>query len=373
MYDFIKSSITLLIILIPIVAILLHLLFKNSVFKSIGLIWVISTVLASLNSEAKVLFEEYTRAFAIPVNIIIIGTGLYLASLKVKIPLKEMVDDLVKLSKGNIDLEINSQFKNQKNEIGLLANSINSLVLNLNKMISAIKLNSQEQSKIGYELNSIASSLTNTTSTQAASIEEVSATMEEIAANVSLNSDNSIKTEKITKKTIVAIDAGNKSTIKSVESMKEVAEKIKVINDIAFQTNILALNAAVEASHAGDAGKGFSVVATEVKKLAEKSKLAANAIEEVSDQVLNVTKKAGSQFEDIVEEANITAGLIKEIAANSLEQNTNIQQVNDSVQSLNQMVQTNTTEVDRINSGASSLLQTAGEMEELISFFKLRK
>ena len=373
MFDFIKSSIILLIIVIPVTAIFLHLLFKNSIFKDIGLIWVVSAIIVSLNSEAKILFEGYTRAYVIPGNVIVLGLGIYLASLRIKIPLKEMVDDLVKLSKGNINIEITDKYKNQKNEIGLLANSINSLALNLNKMISSIKKSSLKQNQIGHDLNSIASSLTKTTSTQAASVEELSATMEEIAANVSLNSDNSIKTESITIKTIKAISIGNKSTIQSVDAMQQVTEKIKVINDITFQTNILALNAAVEASHAGEAGKGFAVVATEVKKLAEKSNLAAKAIEEVSDKVLKVTQDAGKQFKNIVEEANITASLIKEITANSLEQNTNIQQVNDSIQSLNQMIQTHTTEVDKISSGASSLLQTTNEMDELISFFQLRK
>ena len=373
MPDFIKSSVILLIIIIPVSAILLKLLFKNSIFKNIGIIWIITVILASLNSEAKVLFEGYTRIMAIPVNVLIISLGIYISSLTVRIPLNEMILDLKKISKGNVNIEITDKYKTRKDEIGVLAKSINSLSLNLNNMISLMKQNSIKQTEISNDLINIANSLTNTSSTQASSIEEVSATMEEIAANINLNSDNSTKTEQITLKTIEAIEIGNKSTLESVESMKQVTEKIKLINDIAFQTNILALNAAVEASHAGDAGKGFAVVATEVKKLAEKSNLAAQAIEEVSEKVMKITEKAGGQFNSIVKEADATAVLIKEIAASNLEQNTNVQQINLSVQSLNKMIQENTGEVERINYGADSLSQTVNEMNKLISYFTLRK
>ena len=373
MLEFIKSSVTLLIIVTPIVYFLLKWLFKNSVFQKIGLIWVVSAIMASLNSEAKVLFDDYSRAVAIPVNTIILAGAIYWASLIVKVPLKEMINDLVKLTKGNLGINITDKYKSRKDELGTLANSINELTLNLDKMISSMKLNSVKQSNISQSMNTIANSLTNSTSAQASSIEEISATMEEIASNISMNSDNSVKTEKNTLKTIETIEEGSNSSLKSVETIKQVAEKVQLINDVAFQTNILALNAAVEASHAGDAGKGFAVVANEVKKLAERSNQAAQEIESVSANVLRMAESSRSQFQNIISEAGSTAELIKEITSNSLEQNVNVQQINDSVQSLNRMVQTNTTEVDKINSLAGNLSETANEMNGLINYFTLRK
>jgi len=373
MHEFVKSSIVLLLIIIPLTYIILKLLFKNSIFQKIGFIWVISSVLAIINSEAKVIFDDYTRIMAIPVNTVIFAIAIYWASLIVKVPLKVMINDLVKLTKGDLGINITENYKNRKDELGTLANSINELTLNLNKMLSSMKQNSQKQTQISQNMNLIADSLTNSTSAQASSIEEISATMEEIASNISLNSDNSVKTEKNTLKTIETIEEGSNSTLKSVEAIKQVTEKVQLINDVAFQTNILALNAAVEASHAGDAGKGFAVVANEVKKLAERSNQAAQEIESVSANVLKIAESSRSQFKDIISEAGSTAELIKEITSNSLEQNTNVQQINDSVQGLNRMVQTNTTEVDKINSLAGNLSETANEMDGLINYFTLRK
>jgi methyl-accepting chemotaxis protein len=197
--------------------------------------------------------------------------------------------------------------------------------------------------------------------------------MEEIASVIQQNTENSQRTEAISAKTIQAIEEGNKSTMLSIEAMAEVAEKVKLINDIAFQTNILALNAAVEASHAGEAGKGFAVVASEVKRLAESSNKVAREVEEVSNRVLMVSKDSDNQLHDIVEDATLTASLIKEISSASVEQNSNVQQINQSVQELNKMIQNNSNEVDKINSKAISLSEAAKKLTNSISKFNLNK
>lgn len=372
MLDFIKSSVILLIIVTPITFFLLRFLFKNSVFWKIGLIWVVSAIMVSLNSEAKVLFEGYTRAYVIPINVSVLGVAIYWASVIVKRPLFEMVSDLNKLIHGNLSIKIANEYKIRKDELGTLAVSIDELASTLNKMLSQMKENSDKQNAISQNMNAIANSLTSSTSAQASSIEEISASMEEIASNINLNAENSVKTEKNTLKTIENIEIGSQSSIASINAIKKVTEKVQLINDVAFQTNILALNAAVEASHAGEAGKGFAVVANEVKKLAERSNQAAQEIEQVSADVLKMAENSGSQFQAIVSEAGSTAKLIKEITSNSLEQNTNVQQINDSIQNLNQMVQNNTNEVDKINSLAENLSGTADEMNGLINYFTLQ-
>jgi len=374
MENFVKSVVILLVVGIPVAVILMRILFRNSVFRQIGTIWIITLLFTSINNSARIQFESsYSQAIALPIGIIVVGIGIYIASKFVKDPLNKMTDDLAKLAKGDINIKVVDGFASRNDEIGSLANSVKTLATNLSQMIGNVQLNSIELNNISADLNQIMKSLVNNSSAQSSSIEEISSTMEEIASVIQQNTENSQRTETISIKTIKAISEGNKSTMLSIEAMGEVAEKVKLINDIAFQTNILALNAAVEASHAGEAGKGFAVVASEVKRLAESSKKVAREVEEVSNRVIILSKDSDNQQYDIVEDASLTASLIKEISSASIEQNSNVQQINQSVQELNKMIQNNSNEVDKINSKAISLSESAKKLTNSISRFNLKK
>jgi|GEM_PF-1725801 methyl-accepting chemotaxis protein len=370
MESFITSVFVLLIVGIPVAYILMKILFKNSVFRQISTIWVITMLFTSINNSARIQFESYPQALALPVGIIVVGLGIYMASKLVRIPLKQMSDDLSKLANGNINITITENFINRKDEIGSLAASVKSLAGSLNKLLGDVHANTSELNQISSDLNQIMKSLINNSTAQSSSIEEISATMEEIAAAIEQNSENSQKTEAISIKTIQAIKDGNESTMLSIQAMEEVTDKVKMINDIAFQTNILALNAAVEASHAGDAGKGFAVVAMEVKRLAESSNKAAREVEDVSNKVLSVSKGSGSQLHEIIEDADITAKLIKEITSASIEQNSSVQQINHAIQELNRMIQSNSSEVDKINSKTDLLTSTARKLSDTVERFR---
>jgi len=374
MESFLKSVFILLVVGVPVAVILMRILFKNSVFRQISTIWVITLLFTSINNSARIQFESsYPQALALPIGIIVIGLGIYIASKYVKVPLNQMTDDLAKLAKGDINIKIGDDYSNRKDEIGSLANSVNTLAVNLSQMIGNVHSNSLEVNKISADLNLIMKSIINNSSSQSSSIEEISATMEEIASAIQQNSENSQRTEAISAKTILAITEGNKSTMLSIEAMSEVADKVKLINDIAFQTNILALNAAVEASHAGEAGKGFAVVANEVKRLAASSNKVAREVDEVSNRVLSVSKNSGDQLNEIVQDANLTASLIKEISTASFEQNSSVQQINYAIQELNKMIQSNSNEVDRINDKAISLSESAQKLTNSISKFVVKK
>lgn len=368
-----KPIILMLGIGIPVAIILMRILFKKSVFAPISIIWVITILITSVNTQARIQVDAYTQAIALPVGILAVVIGIYMAAKYVKGPLNEMVEDLEKLSNGNIDIKITKKYAHRKDEIGVLANSINNLSKNFNKMISEIQLNSIDLIRTSKELNQILGKLSQNSTSQASSIEEISASMEEITSNISLNTQNSQKTEQISGKTIDAIREGNKSSQLSNNAMKEVAEKIKVINDIAFQTNILALNAAVEAAHAGEAGKGFAVVASEIKKLADKSDKVAKEVESVSNKVINISENADSNFDEIIKEATGISELIKEVSVASYEQDTNVQQINQSIQELNKMLQNNASAVEEINSKTNFLDNNAQRLNELISYFTLKK
>ncbi|MDF1547851.1 MAG: methyl-accepting chemotaxis protein, partial [Bacteroidales bacterium] len=373
MEDFIFSSLRLILLAIPISIVLIKVLFKNSLFGKISAIWVVSVILSAINWTARIEFEAWTSAFSVPMTTLILTVSVYVASRMLRDPLKAMMGDLKKISTGDIDIKITNLYSSRKDEIGSLAESINLISLNLNKILGNIKKNSKDLMMVSEDLSEIMSTMTENTSTQASSIEEISSTMEEIASIVTMNSDNSQKTSSSTLKTIEAIREGNKSTEESIAAMKEVTDKVKLINDIAFQTNILALNAAVEASHAGEAGKGFAVVANEVKKLAERSNNAAQQIESVTSKVFRISESAGIKLTNIIEDANETSGLIREIASASIDQNTNIQQINDSIQVLNKMIQNNTSEAEKINAKAAFLSSSAKKLNDQVAVFHLRK
>jgi methyl-accepting chemotaxis protein len=153
--------------------------------------------------------------------------------------------------------------------------------------------------------------------------------------------------------------------------MKEIANKISIIEEIARQTNLLALNAAIEAARAGEHGKGFAVVATEVRKLAERSQIAAGEINKLSAASVDVAEKAGEMLTRIVPDIQKTAELISEINAASNEQNAGAEQINKAIQQLDKVIQQNAAATEEMASTSEELSSQAEQLMDVLEFFKI--
>jgi methyl-accepting chemotaxis protein len=268
---------------------------------------------------------------------------------------------------ANGDLMID--FGNEK-RIGVM-HDIQLMVEKLKEIVKGITDGAENIAAASQEISSASQQMSQGANEQASSSEEVSSSMEEIGSNIQQNTDNAQETEKIARLSAEGIKKGNDSAAIAVNSMNEIAEKITIVNDIAFQTNILALNAAVEAARAGEHGRGFAVVAAEVRGLAERSKTAADEIEILLKHGVEVSTEAGSKLSAVVPEIEKTAQLVQEITASSMEQNSGVEQVNSAIQQLNQVTQHNAAASEEMATSSEELASQAEQLKETVLYFKI--
>ena len=285
-------------------------------------------------------------------------------------PIQQMANVLRDIASGEGDLTKRIENTSQ-NEIGAMAHWFNEFVDKLTLIIAQVKEASHAVSAAAAQLSSSAQELSRGTSEQAASVQETSSSLEQMHASITQNAENSRQMEQTALNGANDVEQSGKAVAESVNAMTTIAEKISIIEEIAYQTNLLALNAAIEAARAGEHGKGFAVVATEVRKLAERSQTAAQEISALTASSVRIAECSGELLKKLVPAIRKTAELVQDVATASKEQAAGVAQVNRAMIQVDKVTQRNASSAEELSSMAEEMASRAESLQQLMGLFQI--
>ena len=282
------------------------------------------------------------------------------------------IDDVVRvmsaLSEGDLTRSIEKPYEGS---FGEMKEYVNNTVSKLSQVVGEVNSSAESLAGASEEVSATAQSLSQAASEQAAGVEETSASLEQMTASIAQNTENAKVTDGIATQAAREAAEGGEAVKATVVAMKQIAQKIGIIDDIAYQTNLLALNAAIEAARAGEHGKGFAVVAAEVRKLAERSQVAAQEIGTVASSSVELAERAGKLLDHMVPNIKKTSDLVQEITAASEEQSSGVGQINAAVTQLSQTTQQNASGSEELAATSEEMSGQAEQLQQTMAFFRL--
>ena len=330
--------------------------------------WIVGSGIYIDDVQAIFMAEAMKVLVAVLAAITVLGLVAFFIGSSLVRSMREAVSVADRLAEG--DLTMNIQVV-RKDETGQLLAAMQTMVGKLSQIITEVRGSADALSSASEEVSATAQSMSQASSEQAASVEETSASIEQMSASISQNAENAKVTNGMAETASRQAKEGGQAVDETVKAMKSIADKIGIIDDIAYQTNLLALNAAIEAARAGEHGKGFAVVAAEVRKLAERSQVAAQEIGEVAKGSVSLAERTGKLLNEIVPAIGKTSDLVQEIAAASEEQSTGVAQVNTAMNQLNQITQQNASSSEELAATAEEMSGQAENLQQLVGFFKV--
>ncbi len=274
-----------------------------------------------------------------------------------------------RIEAGDLTVRLN---QDGDDEISRILGSAQSMIDRFAQAIMQVRAAADGLANAAGQVSSTSATLSQATSEQASSVEETSATIEQASASIQQNAQNARHTDTIAQTSAKQAETGGSAVQRTLTDMQSIADRISIIDDIAYQTNMLALNAAIEAARAGQHGKGFAVVAAEVRKLAERAQVAAKEIGELAAGSVKQAAGAGDLLRQLVPSIARTSELVQEITAASEEQATGMVQINQAISQLSGVTQQNAASSEQLAATAQTLSEQAARLLELVSQFKTR-